>query len=307
MTRYIPFTDEQKLRAGSVDLARFLELRGEELERSGREMRMKRDHSVTIRGSRWYDHAAREGGNAISFVRRFYGLSYPEAVSLLLDGEGGHGYPAAEPKAQEPPKPFVLPPAHTDMRRVFAYLVKARRIHPEVVRAFARAGLLYEDVPYHNAVFVGLDEHGVARHAHKRSTNAFGKAFRLNVEGSRPQYSFHHVGEGDRLIVTEAPIDMLSYISLNPENWRRQSYVSLCGVGGQALHWMLERHPHIRNVALALDHDEAGLAASARHRQALEAGGYQTELLLPRRKDWNEDLAQGPPDAPEPAMRMEPV
>ena len=41
--------------------------------------------------------------------------------------------------------PFALPPPHTDMRRVYAYLMKQRHISREVVTHFVRAGLLYED------------------------------------------------------------------------------------------------------------------------------------------------------------------
>lgn len=81
---YIHFTSEQKERANSVDLADFLLRRGEKLIPSGREKRLERDHSITIRGSQWYDHEAEKGGGAISFVQNLYGLSYPEAVTLLL-------------------------------------------------------------------------------------------------------------------------------------------------------------------------------------------------------------------------------
>lgn len=48
---YIYFTDEQKLRANSVDLERYLLQNGEELIRSGPEKRLKSDKSITIRGS----------------------------------------------------------------------------------------------------------------------------------------------------------------------------------------------------------------------------------------------------------------
>ena len=116
-------------------------------------------------------------------------------MELLLGNELGATYPAAEPKREEPPKPFALPPPNADMRRVYAYLMKQRRVSREVVTHFARSGLLYEDAQYHNCIFVGTDEHGVPRHAHKRSTNSQGKSFKVNVEGSRPQHSFHHVGQ----------------------------------------------------------------------------------------------------------------
>ena len=62
---YIHFTNEQKQRAASVDLKVFLERQGEKLIRSGPEYRMASDHSITIRGSEWYDHASEEGGGPI--------------------------------------------------------------------------------------------------------------------------------------------------------------------------------------------------------------------------------------------------
>ena len=58
MSKYIPFTTEQKERAASVDLEEFLRRRGEKLIASGRDKRLASDHSITIRGCEWFDHAA---------------------------------------------------------------------------------------------------------------------------------------------------------------------------------------------------------------------------------------------------------
>ena len=250
MGTYIHFTDEQKERANSVDLEEFLRQRGEKPLRAGRESRLARVHHITVRGNEWYDHIARQGGHAVSFVQHYYGMSYQEAMELLLGNELGATYPAAEPKREEPPKPFALPPPNADMRRVYAYLMKQRRVSREVVTHFARSGLLYEDAQYHNCIFVGTDEHGVPRHAHKRSTNSQGKSFKVNVEGSRPQHSFHHVGQDGLLYVFEAPIDLLSFLTLYPDRWQEHSYVALCGTGGQAVCWMLEQHPSLQSVVL---------------------------------------------------------
>ena len=290
MAKYIHFTEEQKQQAASVDLERFLLCRGEKLITSGREKRLARDHSVTVRGNEWYDHAEERGGHAVSFVQKFYGLSYPEAVSLLLGGDTGNAFPAASEKEPEEPKPFELPPANSDMRRVYAYLVKHRGIDRDIVTAFARAKLLYEDAEYHNAVFVGTDADGVARHAHKRSTNSEGKAFRLNVEGSNPKHSFHHIGTDGRLYVFEAPIDLLSYITLNPENWQEHSYVACCGTSSHPVLELVAQHPEIKAVYLCLDNDEAGHTACKRMEALLEMVGVQTMQLIPFGKDWNDDL-----------------
>ena len=53
--------------------------------------------------------------------------------------------------------------------------MKTRFLDKEVIDEFVRKGLIYEDKEYHNAVFVGLDENGVARHGHKRGTATYGK------------------------------------------------------------------------------------------------------------------------------------
>lgn len=207
MSGYVYFTEEQKQRANAVDLEDFLARQGEKLLRSGREKRLANDHSITVRGNEWYDHAAEKGGCAIDFVQMYYGKSFPDAVTMLLNGEQGQAYRPSEQRRPEPPKPFVLPDAHTDMRRVFAYLTKTRCLDRNVVSAFARAKLLYEDVKYHNAVFVGCDADGVARHAHKRGTYTQGEPFKGNVDGCDPRYSFHHIGTSSTVYVFEAPID----------------------------------------------------------------------------------------------------
>ena len=250
--------------------------------------------SVTIRGNEWYDHAEERGGHAVSFVQRFYHLSYPEAVTMLLGGELGTVYPSAQERVEEPPKPFVLPAPNSNMRRVYAYLVKHRNIDRSVVAHFAREKLLYEDAEYHNAVFVGTDEDGIPRHAHKRSANSYGKAFRLNVEGCDPRHSFHHIGRDESLYVFEAPIDMLSYITLHPEDWQSHSYVACCGTSIQPVLKLLERQPQINTVLLCLDNDEAGHLASRRMKEQL-AERYTVERLIPAHKDWNDDLTAEEP------------
>lgn len=143
---YIYFTDEQKLRANSVDLERYLLQNGEELIRSGPEKRLKSDKSITIRGSEWFDHAqaVKTGGGPVAFVMYHYGLSYPEAMIRLLGGEQGVVYEASPRKKEPEPKEFALPPAGESMRRVYAYLLKQRFISREVLNTFVSQRLIYE-------------------------------------------------------------------------------------------------------------------------------------------------------------------
>ena len=166
--------------------------------------------------------------------------------------------------------------------------LKTRGLDADVVSYFARKKLLYEDAAHHNAVFIGTDEGSCPRHAHLRSTNSFGKAFRLNVESSDPRYSFHYTGTDGSLYVFEAPIDMLSYISMNPRQWQEHSYVACCGTSPIPVLQMLKSDTKM--VYLCLDNDDAGHKASERMAELLHKRGVMTERLVPELKDWNEDL-----------------
>ena len=295
---YIPFTEEQKLRANNVNLVEFLRRQGEKLIPSGQDKRLASDHSITVRGNEWYDHESKEGGHAISFVQMYYGLTYPEAVKCLLDGEGV-AYPQTVPSEPEKPKEFVLPPASPAMRRLYAYLLQQRSIDRDVLDAFTKRGMIYESCEksrdgtkeYHNAVFVGSDEYGTARHAHKRGLYTQGNSFRRNVEGGDPRCSFHWFGNSGRLYVFEAPIDLLAFLTLYSEAWREHSYVALCGTSEQAMLWMLEKDPRLQKVVLCLDHDAAGIEATGRLTDILREHGHtRVSVLRPEYKDWDEDL-----------------
>lgn len=179
------------------------------------------------------------------------------------------------------------------MRRVFAYLIRQRCISREVLSEFAREKLLFEDAEYHNAVFAGFDENGVAHHAHKKST-VTGSDFRINVEGSHPAYSFHYISKNPythNLFVFEAPIDLLSYISLHQHSWKNASYVALNGVSEQPVLKLLKLYPQLDHVVLCLDHDASGIEATERIYDILtEHGQPAVGQAQSKYKDWNEDL-----------------
>lgn len=288
MSQYIHFTEQQKTQARQTDIAELLRSQGETLKRSGSESEwMDGGQKVTIRGNLWYHQYEQVGGDAVDFVRRFYNKSYPEAMEYLLGGSGGTL--AVSPSVQKEEKPFVLPPKNDNMRRVFAYLLNCRGIDREVLYAFVHKGMIYESADYHNAVFVGFDSNGNAKHAHKRGTGSE-SSYKGNVSGSQPEYSFHWSGQSDTLYLFEAPIDMLSFISMQKEGWRQHSYAASCSVSDRVLFQTLKDNPNIRQVVLCLDSDEPGQTAAKRIADKLFVQGTASEILVPVHKDWNEDL-----------------
>ena len=288
MSQYIHFTEQQKTQARQTDIAELLRSQGETLKRSGSESEwMDGGQKVTIRGNLWYHQYEQVGGDAVDFVRRFYNKSYPEAMKYLLGGSGGTL--AVSPSVQKEEKPFVLPPKNDNMRRVFAYLLNRRGIDREVLYAFVHKGMIYESADYHNAVFVGFDSNGNPKHAHKRGTGSE-SSYKGNVSGSQPEYSFHWSGQSDTLYLFEAPIDMLSFISMQKEGWRQHSYAASCSVSDRVLFQTLKDNPNIRQVVLCLDSDEPGQTAAKRIADKLFVQGTASEILVPVHKDWNEDL-----------------
>ena len=224
------YTQEQIDRANQADLVSFLQSQGEQLTRAGNEYRWKRHDSLTVRGNKWYRHSQSKGGAPVDFVMEFFGKSFTEAVELLT-GEKGAAPPPDRP-SPAPLSDFRLPPRSTDNRIARNYLTAARRIDEDVTGFFFSTGDIYEEAAHHNAVFVGRDEDGVPRYAHQRGTAG---SFRLDVKGSDKAFNFCYRGEGERLFVFEAPIDLLSFLCLFKKDWQKQSYLALGGVGEKAL------------------------------------------------------------------------
>lgn len=292
MSTYIHFTEEQKTQARQTDIVSLLKSQGETVKRSGSEYEWKDgSQKVTIRGNLWFHQYDRVGGDAIDFVRRFYNKNYAETVEYLLGND--NGTLITSPPVVKEQKPFKLPPRNDNIRRVFAYLNFTRRIDKEVLYTFVHHKMIYESAKYHNAVFVGFDKDGNPRHASMRGIGSK-STYKGNAPNSQPEYSFHWHGSSNRLYLFEAPIDMLSFISMHKDNWETHSYAACCGVADRVLWQMLKDNPNINTVCLCLDNDEAGKHANKRISEKLIQKGIQSENLIPLHKDWNEDrLAAG--------------
>ncbi|WP_278885812.1 DUF3991 and toprim domain-containing protein [[Ruminococcus] torques] len=288
MSKYIHFTEEQKAQARRTDIVSLLKSQGETVKRSGSEYEWKDgSQKVTIRGNLWFHQYDRVGGDAIDFVRRFYNKSYTETMEFLLGDCGG--VLIISPPVVKEKKPFELPKPYRNMDRVKNYLHYIRGIDEDIIETFANENMIYESADYHNAVFVGYDRNGVPRHAHKRGTGQT-STFKGNVDSCIPEYSFHWNGTSNKIYLFEAPIDMLSFISMHKENWKNHSYAASCSVSDRVLFQCLKDYPYIEKVYLCLDSDEPGQTAADRISTKLFALGIESEILVPIHKDWNEDL-----------------
>lgn len=272
------FTDTEMQIARETDLPELLSHLGYQVKRVGRFHTTTEMDSLRIKDRRtWFRYSQNTGGDAITFLQQFCGKSFPEAVEYLLAFHGrARDSPAkAVPsiKRDEVQKPFALPPRNADDRRVFAYLRK-RGIAAQVIRQFMNSGLLYEDAVHHNCVFVGRDESGQAKYAGLRGTyDLNGPGFKGDAPGSDKNtgFSLPHDPQSDLVLVFEAPIDLMSYLTLHRDT---TNAVALCGLYDGALQTYLQAHPEIRRIALCLDADAPGRAAAQQLKDKYSARGY---------------------------------
>jgi len=312
------YTEEQIARANETDLASFLNAQGERLIKSGREYRWQAHDSLTVRKNKWFRHSSSRGGYPIDFVMEFYGKTFTESVKMLTGeepaGESGSaqavwkgkkkkadasGNCGSEKAGTADPagiseehagdlqeQQFRLPVPNDGNGKVIRYLTEERKVDEEISAFFISKGMIYEDAEHHNAVFVGRDGNGIPRYAAVRGTE---EKFRMDIAGSDKSYGFSYQGRGDQLFVFEAPIDMLSFISLYRKDWKERNYVSLGGISEKAILRILRERKDIRKVFLCLDSDEAGQEGCNRIAEILPDSLSVTQLI-PVAKDWNDVL-----------------
>ncbi len=92
------------------------------------------------------------------------------------------------------------------------------------------------------------------------------------------------------ILLFEAPIDILSFISMHKKNWQQHSYAAACSVSDKVLFQMLKDNPNISEVFLCMESDEPGQTAAKRISDKLFTQGINARILVPEHKDWNEDL-----------------
>lgn len=251
--------------------------RPEELVRCGTgefELRSHDSFKISESTSLWHWKSRDIGGrSALDYLVHVESVPFLEAVKNLLEQEPPRYTP--QPKAMER-KPFVLPPAARTSRHVEEYL-HSRGISREVIRYCIRKGILYESEPYHNCVFVGLDEHSVPRYAALRSIYDGKETFKQEKAGSDKRYCFciPPLTQSKRVAVYEAAPDAMAHMTLEGE--RADKYrLSLGGIYAPvkgasekpcekpaALEEFLRQHPEVDELEICTDNDRAGRWAAA--------------------------------------------
>lgn len=298
-------TREMIDRAKKMDLLTYLQTyEPQELVHFGGNTYCTREHdSLKISNGKWCWFSRGIGGKtALDYLIKVKELPFTEAVERIV-GRAAERPSVFHARAQpEKPKTLLLPPKSNSNTRVIAYL-KSRSIDGGLIEQCIRSGQLYESLPHHNAVFVGMDRNGTPRYACLRG---IGTDFKGEATGSDKRFSFAlpATGESRMLCVFESAIDLLSYATMAQAgglSWRSQHLLSLAGVYKPqketqehrlplALTQYLKDHAEIKTICLCLDNDMTGRSATEAIRQQL-AERYKVASAFPRQgKDYNDWL-----------------
>lgn len=152
-------TREMIDRAKKMDLLTYLQTyEPQELVHFGGNTYCTREHdSLKISNGKWCWFSRGIGGKtALDYLIKVKELPFTEAVERIV-GRAAERPSVFHARAQpEKPKTLLLPPKSNSNTRVIAYL-KSRGIDGGLIEQCIRSGQLYESLPYHNAVFVGMD------------------------------------------------------------------------------------------------------------------------------------------------------
>lgn len=250
--------------------------------------------SLIISNGKWCWFSQGIGGrSALDYLIKVKGIPFYDAIARII-GDSPEPIQQIRPPP-EVPKQFVMPEVNPDTTRVMKYLT-GRGIDPEIIRWCIEHKLIYETAKYGNVLFIGYDQTGTPKYGAVRSTT---DSYKGDVKGSDKRFSFKMVrADSPRKVhVFEAVPDLLSYatcVKLNGGNWRKESYLSLGGIGGtaipKALEQFLKDYPDISHIYLHLDNDEPGRKASKNISKILSPNYIVKDYPPPTGKDYNDHL-----------------
>ena len=290
------YSKEDVARAREMDLLTYLNCyEPGNLKHVSNNVYSTREHdSLIISNGKWCWFSRGIGGkSALDYLIKVKGIPFLEAVERII---GSVPEPLKEYKpSPAPAKLFVLPETKHDPAGAVQYLMN-RGIDGDIIQWCIKNRYVFETAKRHCVLFVGYDMKGIPRYGAVRSI--YGK-FKGDVIDSDKHYAFRLVRAQSprRVHVFESAPDLLSYatfVKLCGEYWRKETYLSLGGIGGstlpKALEQFLKDYPDVSHIYLHLDNDEPGRLAVRNINDALKSKYYVRDCPPPSGKDYNDYL-----------------
>lgn len=292
-----------------ISIIDYANMHGIKLVKVGRYFSLEEHDSVRINPDKnryFRNSVSKDSHSVIDFAVEFAGKSLPEAfdelTEMLIDEnykytvEKNRNVEASKKENPEKEKKEIILPKHDyNVRNVFAYLVKTRKIDKSIVSHFIHERMIYQDEKK-NCVFVSRDPDGKPvfacyRSSHPKST------FKGDVVGCNYDECFYINNNAKKTIVLEAVIDGLSFMTLLKDSGEKIASYNYLMLGSSnkynSVFYHMANKPKVEKYLLAFDNDEAGWIAIENIKKGVEDMKKNIELVekLPTKgKDWNDEL-----------------
>ena len=294
---------DRKRIKGELDLRNFMiDVHPNDIKIQGAEwISLNNDPSVRIKrgNSKWHDFSTKRDkldsfGDGIALLTDFLGYEFKDATKELLDYLDGKIVPVERAKIDTSkkiePREYELPQKSSRYPNVvYAYLGKTRHIPYEILDKLIKTGAVYQqDVPYKDRVI-----HNVVFSTPKgnfyeiRGCNTVGNVFHQSMAKTENDcFSIGKAKDPKKIYVTEASIDAISLLSLHMlHNEPLGLYLGLGGIEKQQpIEYFKKCYPNAE-IVIAVDNDAAGDKVREKYKDIYNS-------IIPRNKDWNEDLCE---------------
>lgn len=295
--------------ARNANLADFFRSSGYKCEQNGDELHVRGFGGLYVNTSTnsWYQFSENRGDkNPVNCLTEVLGMDFTGAVSALSSEAFNKSFPSVtqNENINKPPKEknirqasekTEIPINEHEKKRIFAYLIKERKINAKLVQELVDKKILYQgSVKYidkegnekyakGNAVFLQKDLYGNIVGAEIHGTNTY-KSFK-KIAGAGSENLFQYpIGTPKKVYAFESAIDLLSFKMLaDPAKINDSLLVSMGGLKPAALKKLEAQGLKIYSC---VDNDEKG-------KKFNEVNGFQSagkKLQEEGVKDWNELL-----------------
>lgn len=263
------------------------------LKKEGNYYTFKEHDSVVIDPNKncFWHNSVGVSGDTIGLLQHFCGCSYNEAVDAILDLTGDNdinlellGFSTCSTYSKPDEEGFKMPDIAVDKdgnvytKDVEQYLSDKRCISTEVVKYFINTNRLFQQSIRMKkftrgrfkscCLFVNYPD-GKSENLEpvfcERRTIFPGKAGErktLTVSGSDKKFGYYINHFAPTLVVTEGILDFMAIMSIlqnHNQNFCGYDYLALTGTGKvELIANILQAQPHIKNVILSFDNDDAG-------------------------------------------------
>lgn len=262
--------------------------------------------------SGFYWHKYNQKGNIIDFCKLIYNEDYINALNRLSDFKQNVKSLNTKEYTQTTTvkslntsnnKTFNLPERDKTLKQAYTYLLNTRGINKSLIDYCINQGIIrqFKEKNWTYVGFIGKDKDNQAKYLMLRSTLS-NVSFKKEIEGSDKRYSFKVfnntcVNCNDvNIYIFESPIDLLSYMSLNPQKKLENNvFLSMGGISDIALKQFLEDYkPNVHQINICFDNDEDKQVNTGQDNalkiKELYQNKYKVNILKPLYKDYNEQL-----------------